>query len=133
MSIKTGTILSGATIAASGGTSVPLLSRGGNLGQVKVILDDGSQFLSQTEIDCSIKGPKVNTGSPSGYTQHRNIVKLSRPMTLSNGSRTINSITLNLGTDIELTDVDQRELRLLAAQVLTESSFEEFWIHQSVE
>jgi len=133
MPIKTGTIKTSALIAVSGGTDVSLLSRGGSLGTIKVILDDGSEYLNQTAMDFSIKEPKVNIGSPNGYTQMRNVLKITQPKVLSNGNSTLNSVTVNLGTDVETSNAEISELLQLASQVLTESSFDDFWQNQSVE
>jgi len=133
MSIASSALLEGSTIAASGGTSVNLLVRGGDFTSVKTILDDSSSFLEQTRVDFTTRAPNVNTGAPNGYTQIRNSVKIAKPKVLLNGNSTLNTITVSLGCDVETSIAEKGELLKLIAQVLTDASFDDFWQSQSVE
>jgi len=132
MSISTASILVDGTVATTGGTATTMIDKGSSLDSKKVILDDSSEFINATTIDFSIKDPKVNSGSPNGYTQARSSVKLSVPLGLDNSNRTVNTMTLSLSVDPETTDAEIGSMLVLGAQLLHDSDFTEFWTKQSV-
>lgn len=132
MSLNNASIKIDGTIAASAGTDTALLTQGGNLDQVSTILDDGTEFLASTSINFSKKPAKLSSAAPNGYTQLRNIVKVQSPLVLDNGGNTVNTVTINLGVDVETTDAEVQSLLVLAAQLLTDTDFSDFWKKQSL-
>jgi hypothetical protein len=75
------------------------------------------------EVSFSVKEPKVSEGAPNGYTQARTVVMVKYPMVLDNGNLTVNTISINVATDIETSDAERDELLLLAAQIINNSDF----------
>jgi hypothetical protein len=132
MSIESSAVLVDGTVATTGGTNTSVITKGQSLDSHKVILDDGAEFIDTSTIDFSIKDPKVNSGSPNGYTQARSSVKLSVPLALDNGNRTVNTFTLSLSVDPETTDAEIESMLVLAAQLLHDSDFSDFWKKQSL-
>ncbi len=131
MAISTSSILVDGTVATTGGTATSVIQKGNTLDQVVVVLDDGSEFINQTTVTFSIKDPKVNTGAPNGYTQARSNAKITKPLALDNGNRTVNSVNIQLSVDHETTDAEIQNLLVTAAQLLVDSDFSDFWKKQS--
>jgi len=127
MSITSASVLVDGTVATTGGTATTMLSKGNTLDQHKVILDDGSEFIAATTIDFAVKEPKVSTSAPNGYTQRRRTVKILSPLALDNGNTTVNSMKIELSCDHEMTAAEITSLKVLAAQLIHDSDFDEFW------
>lgn len=132
MGIQTSSVLYDGTIAASAGTPVDLLVLNGNNDTVNAILDDGSEFLSNIKVAFQVKVPKVSPTAPNGFTQNRNIVKLTWPKVLANGSTTLNSVSMNMGVDVETSDAEVQTMLSLAAQIATDPDFSDYWKKQSL-
>ncbi len=132
MSILNASVNVDGTVATTGGTATTMVSKGTDLEKHDVILNDGSEFAAQTKISFSIKDPKVSSSAPNGYTQHRMNVKVLRPLLLDNGNYTVNSVTISFGVDHETTDAEIGSLRVLAAQLIHDSDFDDFWTVGSV-
>jgi len=132
MSISAASVTVGATFAPTGGSATSLLQKSDDGNSVQTILDDGSILLSQKQVDFSTQAPKVSTGAPNGYTQARNTVVIKVPLTLDNGNRTVNTIRIELASDIETTDAERDTLRELAMHVLNDTDFDDFWNQQAL-
>lgn len=132
MTISAGSILKDPTISPSGGTAQSFSSLGGTL-ERKNVYFDGTQFGSRVEAEFTVKPPRVSASAPNGYTQARETVLIKSPLALDNGNTTINTISITMAADIELTDAENLTMRKYAAQILTDTEFSEFWNGQSVE
>lgn len=131
MSITTASIPLGATYAPSGGTATSFIVKKATDAGMSVVLDDGSDFLSQTEMSFTTKEPKSNDSAPNGYTQGRNNVHIKVPLSLDNGNRTVNNVKIEISSDIETTDAERATLRELAAHVLLDADYQDFWDAQA--
>jgi hypothetical protein len=109
-----------------------MITKGDSENRQVVILDDSSTFLLQTEMDFSIKSPKVQSDAPNGYTQARNVLLVKSPFVLDNGNRTVNTIRVELAVDHELTSAERQSLIELAVHTLVDSDFADYWEKQSV-
>lgn len=132
MSIKSASILVDGTVATTGGTATSFKDKGGDLVSWRSILDDGSEFLSQTQVEFSIRDPKPNSGSPNGYSQARSSVVIQKPLLLDNGEYTVNTVRLTLSVDHETTDAEIQNLLVTTAQLLVDSDYADFWKKQSL-
>lgn len=131
MTIQNSALLVGASVAASGGTSTNLVTKGlVNGAGHEVILDDNAEFINSTRITFSANDPKVKTGTPNGYTQARSRVVISSPVVLANGNSTVNTLRIELSVDHEVTDADIAEMLSRGAQLMTGSDFTGFWDSQ---
>lgn len=132
MPISNASIPVGATLAPSGGTATNLVVVGRSLSDAATFVGTtGVTQLTRTAIDFSVKQPKVNAGSPGGFTQGRSIVKITSPKVLANLKRTLNSIKIELSFDPETTDAEVTALKTQAALLLVDSDFTDFWLNQS--
>jgi len=132
MSIDSSVILVGGTTSSTGGTSTGFIVKGSGDGNKKVILDDASEFIDSQQYTFSVSDPVVNSGAPNGYTQQRSTVKCVVPLNLDNGNRTTNTVTISLAFDPETTDTEKEALIELGAQLLIQSSLDDFWKKQSL-
>lgn len=133
MSITSSVILVGGTTSSTGGTSTPFINKGSSgPGEVKLILDDGSEFIDSTIVSLSIKDPVANSGAPNGYTQQRSSIKAVVPKDLANGNRTTNTVQMSLAFDPETTDAEKEALIELGAQLWIQAALDAFWKKQSL-
>jgi hypothetical protein len=132
MAIETSSILYDGTVATTGGTATGVITKGGTLNQLNVILDDSSEFIDQTKVEFTVREPVVNTSAPNGYTQARSAVRMLVPLSLDNTNRTINSLKIELSVDHETTDAEIQSILVAGAQFLVDSDFSDFWKKQSL-
>lgn len=132
MSISSSSVLLGSTVSASGGTSTNLLSKGGDSNHVAVLIDDSSEFMNQKTAKFFVAEPRPQASAPNGYTQSRATLRLLFPINLDNGSRSVNTLEIKLGVDIETTEAEIAEYQAIAAQFMTGSAFSDFWVNRSI-
>jgi hypothetical protein len=132
MSIETAVILVGGTSSVTGGTSTGFIIKGDTLNEKRVILDDSSEFIDQTNVVFSIKDPVVNSGAPNGYTQQRSSVKMIRPLGLDNGNRTTNTFQTQVSVDPETSDAEKLALIEEGCQLVYQAALADFWRKQSL-
>jgi hypothetical protein len=127
MGIDSASIAIDGTVGMTGGTATGVKVKGSTLTTKDVILDDSSEFIDQTKISFSIKDPKPSVSAPNGYTQGRASVALLVPLALDNGAYTTNTLRLELSCDHETTDAEIESMLVIAAQLLSDSDFSDFW------
>jgi len=132
MAIETSSILYDGTVATTGGTATGVITKGGTLNQLNVILDNSAEFINQTKIEFTVREPVVNPSAPNGYTQARSAVRMLAPLSLDNTNRTINSLKIELSVDHETTDAEIQSYLVAGAQFLVDSDFSDFWKKQSL-
>ncbi len=132
MTIATSDVAIGTVISVTGGTATSMISKGDSLEKHNLVLDDGSAFSDQKALSFSVKEPKVSANAPGGYTQARNFVLITIPMTLANGNVTKNTVRLEMSVDSETTTAQKDALREIAAQVMFDTDFDQFWHSQAV-
>jgi len=135
MTIEASTVAPDSTGFATptGGTSVGIsLLKSPSAGKVIAKYDTETDFLTRTTIEFSIKDPVALSSAPGGYTQARSTVFIKKPMTLANGNRTVNTLSITLSRDPEMTSTALAALRLEACQFLGKGSFDDFYLSHSL-
>jgi hypothetical protein len=132
MALSGAAILVDGTITPSGGTSTNWATLGNSPNLHQLFLDDSAEFVLQTKILAQANEGRVQTSAPNGYTQHRSSFKLSVPIIPTDRNRTVNTIQLIQATDVYTTDAQNLSMRVLAAQLLIASAYEEFWVNRSM-
>lgn len=132
MSLNNASLLSGASVAATGGTALPFGSLGSPGSINTLYASDDSDIRTRREIVCQTRAARQNVDTPNGYTQSRSIVTVKTPLSLDNGEVTVNTVRIEIATDVETTDAEKLELRNIAAQAIIDSDFLEFWDNQSL-
>jgi hypothetical protein len=121
--VKTGTT---AIISATGGSDVTLKSLGDNIGRHELRFG-GSSMADRNYVTMTANKPKVSLDSPSGYTQERTGFILKVPKELSDGTIVINTLRVQLATDVNTTDAEKLDMCFLGAQLLGQDDFADFW------
>lgn len=137
MSFKNATIQKDpASITYGTGTATTLKTLGDSMSQHSLwasVTGEDLPLQQRTEVAATIKQPKVSATAPNGYTQARNTIVVKAPLVLDNGNVTVNTVKIEISVDVETTSAEKATLRDYASQLLTESSFEEFWNSQSID
>lgn len=128
MTISAAAPLKDGVISATGGSAVPFSSIGDNIGENHVFFD-GTDIRTRSSGTFVSKAPKKSVNTPSGYTQQRNTAVLHFPLTLASGEVVVNTVRIEIATDVETSDAVKETIRGLAAQVIYENAFDEFWNH----
>jgi hypothetical protein len=134
MSIETASILSGATVSATGGTAQSVQSMSESVGTHEAfIFPSGSDQIQERELlSFNVKQPKANAQSPNGYTQGRRKVLLKIPRFDVDGVLvTYDTLSIELATDVKTTDTEVGDMIARGSQLLFDSDFSEFWKHLS--
>lgn len=133
MSLNNSSVLVDGTVSTTGGTATSFITKDQGLPNKHILLlDDGSSLINQTEVICSINPPKVNAAAPSGYTHGRNKMILNVPFTTASGIVSIVKATIEIASDVEMTDAERLSNRVLLAQFLVDSDYTEYWDLQSL-
>lgn len=130
MGIQTATLLEGATVSATGGTVRTLAPISASSGQATMFVDSDTSLVSRRTIVATVKQPKRVAGANSEgvqFTQARSRIVVRYPKVLANGYVTINSVTIEVSTDVETTAAERHELRNVGAQLLFDADFTSFW------
>lgn len=125
MALSGGAIPVGATYSPSGGTSRTLVSLGQPVaGRLELFIDDSPATLQvRKNVFVSVVQPKVNTGSPDGYTQMRTTVEFHVPFTTAGGTVTTNKVTITVSQSVESDAAMKTLLRELIAHVGVDADF----------
>lgn len=132
MSLSNASLLEGATVSASGGTALDLESRGSEPGRNILFVPADTDLRTRREIDCSVSYPRVQASAPNGYTQARRVAFMKFPLELDNGKVTVNTVKIEMATDVETTTSEIQAYSKLAAQVLIDADFSGFFEDLSV-
>lgn len=130
MGIQTATLLEGATVSATGGTSRTLAPISASSGAATMFIDSDTSLVSRRTFVASVKQPKrVASATSEGvqFTQARSRIIAKFPKTLANGYVTVNTVTIEVATDVETTSAERLELRKIGAQLLFDADFTSFW------
>lgn len=132
MSLNNASVLSGTTVSATGGTPLAFSSLGSNGSINPLYATDDTDVRTQRSIICGTKAPKISASAPNGYTQQRSSLTVKIPLVLDNGESTVNTIRIEMSSDVETTDAEKAELRNIAAQTLFDTDFTEFWDNRAL-
>lgn len=123
MSLSNASVLSGATVAASGGSALPFASLGIRNESNTLYATGDADLRTRRQIVCSIKEPKVSAGAPNGYTQARRTMVFKSPLLLDNGNITVNTVRVEFSYDVETSNAEVVELKSIGAQMICDSDF----------
>lgn len=130
MSFSALSLVTGGTLSNTGGTA-DAVSHVSNLDRALITFTADSLELQRT-ISARVVPPKVSPSAPNGYTQARRELYFKFPLELDNGNLTNSTVTLNVSTDVELTDAELSQIRQTVGQVLVSSALDSFYNKLSV-
>ncbi len=127
MSLSNASVQSGATMAPTGGSALAFESAGIRDRVHKVFATADTDLRTRREIVATVKEPVPSASAPNGSTQARASATVKLPLALDNGNSTVNTVRIELSYDPETITSEIDELRIVAAQVLTDSDFDALW------
>lgn len=123
MSLSNASVSSGATVAPTGGSALAFEQANSTGSSVNLFASADTDLLTRRGIYCSVKEPKVSSTAPNGYTQARAVAMFKSPLTLDNGNVTVNTVRIEFAYDVETTQTEIEELRVIAAQICCDADF----------
>lgn len=123
MSLSNAVVKTGATVAPTGGTDLTFASRGTKDGSNVLYVNADADSRTRRTITCSVKDAKTSVMAPNGMTQQRCQFVFKSPLTLDNGLVTVNKVSIEFAYDVETSDAEIEELRIIAAQICSDSDF----------
>jgi hypothetical protein len=127
MTINAATPIIGGTYVVPSGGTADALSAFGSRTEMEARFDADTEYLTAKTAVFSQKEPAVANSAPNGFTQARRSVLVKFPLELDNGNRTVNTIRIELGVDVEATSAEIAEYCLIASQILGDTDFSAFW------
>lgn len=104
------TLKSGYTPTFTGGTDVTL-SVSSQSGDIVELVDFSEpDFRLRSKARVTVSQPSVDSRNPTGYSQSRSKITLSKGKILDNGSVSYNSIAVNMGFDFTLVTTDRLKM-----------------------
>lgn len=127
MGLKTMSLLSGATISASGGTALAFADDGQSIQNgVHLIVPADADYQTRRMVTAKYRPPTINPTTGT-YSKDKKSVSLTLPLVLSDGKVVFNTIRVEREVHPSLAAASAVELNKLAAQILTDSDTDAFW------
>lgn len=122
------TIKEGATtVAATGGSDTTLSSLGVQNGTNTLIFSTDTAVMTQRTAAFYAKLSVANPSALGGFTQSRRKMTLKFPKVKADLTRTMITMEVNVGFDIETTDAEIESYMEQASQMLATTNFLPFW------
>lgn len=132
MALKNMSLLTGATIAPSGGTALVFADNGVTISNgIQLIVPGDTDY--QTRRTATVKyrpaAVDVKTGS---YGKDKKSISLSKPVVLTDGRVVFNTIRVEREMHPSVAAADCLEMNKLAAQMLVDADTDSFWANGSL-
>lgn len=127
MALANATLITGTTLSATGGTTVNFAPSGKTVENGVEIIDTGAtDFRTRTSIQCRSKMPTYNPALKA-YAKGRNFVTFVMPILLADGTPAFPTIRVEVDYHPEQTAAHRLDMRKMAAQILFNASFTQFF------
>jgi len=127
MSLQNASILDGATISVSGGTAVTFTSDGQSVANGAHIINASQSDLRLREhMTLKSRLPKYNNTTGKYGKLIRSAV-LTTPLIDSDGANYFPVVRIEVESRPDMTAAQELKLRVLSAQILTDTDFASFW------
>ena len=127
MGLKTMSLLTGATVSASGGSALAFAENGVSVTNgLQLIVPADADYQTRRSVTVKIKQPTVDPKT-GVYSKDRKTMSLTLPMVLSDGKVVFNVIRVEREVHPSLSAANALELNKLAAQMLIDSDVTDFW------
>lgn len=128
MALANATLVTGATISVTGGSTMTLAPSGKEVPEGIELIDvNAADYRTRTSVTCRSKTPAYNSGTQQ-YSKGRNFVTVIQPKILADLSTVFPTARIELDFHPEQTAAERLEMRKLLAQTLVDSDFETFWV-----
>jgi len=124
------TLLTGATITPSGGTTQTFAPTGTNVSNGIEVSDVAStDYITQNRVQCKSKMPTYSNGE---YSKMKCSATFLMPTVDSTGKTQFNLVRVEIEKHPEFTSADLLELKKKGAQLLTDADLDAFWSNGSL-
>lgn len=128
MGLSSSVIKTGVTsFTVTGGTQIMLTSVENNGVLNKLVESSAVNYLQRRSIDFTVKEAKVSAGAPNGYTQPRRKMVMRFPRVLANSKLTVDTLSIELATDVEATLTEKGGYLDAACSALTDANVRSFF------
>lgn len=126
MAIIGSTVKTGATaLSTTGGSDMTFSLTGLSVTSgINVAIQSDTDYRTRRNASFKSRVPQVQNGV---FSKGKNEVVYVRPLVLQSGLIVFNTIRLGVEVHPELTSSDAKDLRMVGAQLLTASAYEDFW------
>lgn len=132
MAISDGTIADDATSATFTGasdTGLDVLGLGSSSNSLLTMVNGDDVFALQRTIQFQSNRPVIQASSPDGYGKVRKYVVFKFPITLADGSVTVDTIRVEYAHSVEAATATHLDRRMIAGSVICRSAFDDFFIN----
>lgn len=127
MGLKTMSLLSAATVAATGGTALVFADDGVTIQNgVHLIVPSDTDYQTRRQLTAKFKQPTLDP-TTGAYGKDKKTMCLSKPIVLTSGKVVFNTIRIEREVHPNLTAAEALELNNLGAQMLTDADAAGFW------
>lgn len=132
MALKNMSLLTGATIAASGGTALGFAENGVSIPNgIQLIVPGDSDYQTRRSATVKYRPPTVDPKSGS-YGKDKKSVTLVQPIVLADGRIVFNTLRIEREMHPSVSSADCTEFNKLGAQLLTDTDTDNFWANGSL-
>lgn len=125
MSLKTMSLLSGATVAVSGGTAQAFATNGATIPNgVQLVVPADTDYGVRRSITARVRNPVVKDGV---WGKDKKVVSYTVPIRLASGQIVHNVIRVEREVHPDLSQANCAEMNKIGAQLLIDSDLDNFW------
>lgn len=122
------TIKTGATaLTPVGGSDLVFGIQSSEGNKVTTVVTADTDSRTRRLATFSFNPARPQAGTPNDYTQDRHEVLLKVPRLLANGKITVDTYRLVRGCDVETSAANRKDMRYIAAQILSDPDYDAFW------
>lgn len=127
MGLKSMSLLSGATVSASGGTALAFADDGQSIQNgVHLIVPADADYQTRRQATAKYRPPVLDTKTGQ-YGKDKKSICLAKPQVLTDGRVIFNTIRIEREVHPSLSAADAAELCALGAQLLVDADVTSFW------
>lgn len=127
MGLKTMSLLSAATVAASGGSALVFADDGVTIPNgVHLIVPADSDYQTRRQVTVKYRPPTLDAKT-GAYGKDKKSITLVLPQVLSSGTVVFNTVRIEREVHPSLTAATCVELNKLGAQLLSDTDLDAFW------
>ena len=127
MGLKTMSLLSSATVAASGGSALVFADNGVTIANgVQLVVPGDADYQTRRTATVKYRPPTLDPKTNS-YGKDKKSISLAKPMVLSSGQVVFNTIRIEREVHPSLSAAEALELNKLGAQLLVDTDVDAFW------
>lgn len=132
MSLQAISIKTDATdkVAKTTGITKVIAKMSDSVGFTDLVVDTSVPFMEQVGVTFTSKKPVKNSSSPDGYTKHRCTLVIRKPIEVSTGIYTMDTLRIEKSSSVLATDADKTEMISLASQLVDGADTEAYWLNQ---